>query len=74
MEYLSRKTNEITLASHYFAFVYSSFSQFRFPVGHYASNNVNGHSIYLTLWSMIDALSQYDFKIHAVLMDGSSND
>ena len=73
MEYLSSKTNEITLASHYFAFVYSSFSQFRFPVGHYASNNVNGHSIYLTLWPMIDALSQYDFNIHAVLMDGSSN-
>ena len=73
LEYLSRKSDEITLATHYFPFIYSSFGQFRFPVAYYASNNANGHSIYLTLWPLIDALSEYDFKVHAVLLDGSSN-
>ena len=73
LEYLSRKSDEITLATHYFPFIYSSFGQFRFPAAYYASNNANGHSIYLTLWPLLDALSEYDFKVHAVLLDGSSN-
>ena len=73
LEFLSRKNDNITLATHYFPFIYSSFGQFRFPAAYYASNNANGHSIYLTLWPLIDALAEYDFTIHAVLLDGSSN-
>ena len=67
------KHKEFQLATHCFQYIYQSYSGFRWPVAFYGSHNVNGHSIYLTFWLLVDALSSYSFKIHGALLDGSSN-
>ena len=72
MTYL-KKTTEVQMASHYIQYVYVGLNGFRWPVAYYGTNNVNGHSIYLTFWSLIDELHGYGFNVHAVLMDGSNN-
>ena len=53
--------------------MYVSFSRFRWPVAYYGTNNVNGHSIHMTLWPLLDELMTYNFNVHAILIDGSSN-
>ena len=42
-------------------------------MAHYGTHNVNGHSIYLTVWPLIDELASYGFNVHGILMDGSNN-
>ena len=73
LDFLSKKSTEIKLASHCFQYMFVSFGMFRWPVAYYGSHNVNGHGIYFTLWHLIDALSTHGFVVHGVLMDGSSN-
>ena len=65
--------NDFQLATHCFHFIYQGFFGFRWPVAFYGSHNVNDHSIYLTFWPLVDALSMYGFKIHGALLDASSN-
>ena len=48
-EISSSKKNEVQMASHYFQYIYVSFTGFRWPVAYYGSHNTNGHSIYLTM-------------------------
>ena len=73
LEAIKKKKNEIQMASHYFQYIYVGFNGFRWPVAHYGTHNVNGHSIYLTVWPLIDELSTYGFNVHGILMDGSNN-
>ena len=73
LESIKKSKDGIQLATHYFQYIYVAFNGFRWPVAHYATNNVNGHSIYLTFWPLVDALSTYGFEVHSVLMDGSNN-
>ena len=61
------------MASHYFQYIYVGLNGFGWPVAYYGTNNVKGHSIYLTFWSLIGELHGYGFNVHAVLMDGSNN-
>ena len=61
------------LASHCFQYMYVGFNGFRWPVAYFGSDNVNGHSIYLTLWPLVDKLSSFGFNVHGAIMDGSSN-
>ena len=67
------KHQEFHLATHCFQYIYQSFSGFRWPVAFYGSHDVNAHSIYLTFWPLVDALSMYGFKVHWALLEGSSN-
>ena len=53
--------------------MYVGFNGFRWQVAHYGTNNVNGHSIYLTFWPLLDTLHSYGFDVHGVLMDSSNN-
>ena len=64
---LSHKKNEIEMASHYFQYMYMGYNGFRWPIPHYATNNVNGHSIYLTFWPLLDELNGYGFNINGLL-------
>ena len=48
-ELSKRKKKEIEMVSHYFQYVFVGFNGFHWPVAHYGTNNVNGHSIYLTV-------------------------
>ena len=73
LDQLSKKKKEIKMASHYFQYVFVGFNGFRWPAAHYGTNNVNGHSIYLTVWPLLDELFNYSFKVHGILMDGSNN-
>ena len=61
------------LATHCFQYLYVGFNGFRWPVAYFGSDNVNGHSIYLTLWPLVDQLNSFGFKVHSAIMDGSSN-
>ena len=65
--------SSIVMASHYFQYIYVGLSSFCWPVTYYASNNVNGHSIYLTVWPLLDTLHTYGFNVMGILMDGSNN-
>ena len=61
------------MASHCFQYIYVGFNGFRWPVAYFRSHNVNGNSIYLTFWPIIQALNTYGVKVHVAMMDGSSN-
>ena len=73
LEAITKHKRAIQLASHYFQYVFVGFNGFRWPAAYYGTNNVNGHSIYLTIWPLIDALASYGFDVHGVLMDCMSN-
>ena len=49
------------------------FNSFRWPVAYYGSNNASGHQLYMTVWPLINTFSLYDFKMHGIMMDCSSN-
>ena len=66
-------SHALTLATHYLQYMYVSFSGFRWPVAYYGTNNVNGHSIYMIMWPLLDELTTYGFNVHGILMDGSAN-
>ena len=70
---ISKFGNELEVATHYFQYILVVFNGFCWPAAYYGLNNVNGHGIYLTFWPLVDALSSYSFKVHAALMDSSSN-
>ena len=61
------------MATHGLQYMYVGFNGFRWPVVYYGSDNVNGHSIYLTLWPLVDQLLSFGFHAHGAIMDGSSN-
>ena len=73
MTEISREKSNCKLATHCFQFIYVGFNGFRWPVAYFGTDNVNGHSIYLTLWPLVDQLSSYGFSVHGAIMDGSSN-
>ena len=70
---LTNSNDKCKLATHCFQYLYVGFNGFRWPVAYFGSDNVNGHSIYLTLWPLVDQLSSFGFKVHGAIMDGSSN-
>ena len=70
---ISNKSGKCKMATHCFQYLFVGFNGFRWPVAYYASDNVNGHSIYLTFWSLVDTLSSFGFQVHGVIMDGSAN-
>lgn len=63
----------LKLATHCLQYLYVGVSGFKWPVCYYATDNVNGHSIYFTIWTIISKLQSYGFQVIAALMDGSSN-
>ena len=73
LEELKQRKSEVVLATHCFQYLYVSFNSFTWPVCYYGSHNVNGHSIYLTFWPLVDTLQSYGFKVHRALMDGGAN-
>ena len=68
-----KNKNKIQMASHYFQYMFVGLNGFCWPVAYYSTNNINGHSIYLTVWPLIDTLDSYGFKVHRILMDRSNN-
>ena len=73
LEQISTKKKPFQLATHCFQYIYQSFGSFRWLVAYYGSHNVNGHSIYMMCWPLLDVISSFGFNIHAAIMDGSSN-
>ena len=52
MDQISTQKENCKLATHCFQYMYVGFNGFRWPVAYFCSDNVNGHSIYLTLWPL----------------------
>ena len=73
LDELSETKNNMKLATHCFQYMFVSFNGFRWPVAYFGSDNVNGHSIYLTFWPLVDQLMTFGFSVHGAIMDGSSN-
>ena len=73
LEEISNQRTELEVATHYFQYIYIGLNGFHWPVAYCGSNNVDGHGIYLTFWLIIDTIASYGFKVHAALMDRSSN-
>ena len=73
LEQLKETKNHMKMATHCFQYLYVGFNGFRWPVAYFGSDNVNGHSIYLTFWPLVDQLSGFGFNVHGAIMDGSSN-
>ena len=70
---ITQKTDRMKMATHCFQYLFVGFNGFRWPVAYFGSDNVNGHSIYLMFWPLVDHLSSFGFTTHGVIMDGSSN-
>ena len=73
MEKISKQADKIKMATHCFQYLFVSFNGVRWPVAYFRSDNVNGHSIYLTFWPLVDQLSSFGFTTHGVIIDGFSN-
>ena len=73
LDEISNEKQNCKLATHCFQYMYVGFNGFRWPVAYFGSDNVNGHSIYLTMWPLVDQLQSFGFNIHGAIMDGSSN-
>ena len=73
LEDISKEKSNCKMATHCLQYMYVGFNGFRWPVAYYGSDNVNGHSIYLTLWPLVDHLFSFGFNTHGAIMDGSSN-
>ena len=52
LDEISNEKNIFKMASHCFQYMFVGFSGFRWPVAYFGSDNVNGHSIYLTFWPL----------------------
>ncbi len=61
------------LASQVLQFVYLGANGFRFPVAHFPSNSANAADIYINMWKVIQKLHDFEFNVHAVVMDGGAN-
>ena len=70
---ITQKTDRMKMATHCFQYLFVGFNGFRWPVAYFGSDNVNGHSIYLKFWPLVDHLSSFGSTTHGVIMDGSSN-
>ena len=73
LDELSESKRNMKLTTHCFQYMFVGFNGFRWPVAYFGSDNVNGHSIYLTFWPLVDQLSSFRFSVHGAIMDGSSN-
>ena len=73
LDEISNEKNKFRMASHCFQYMFVGFSGFRWPVAYFGTDNVNGHSIYLTFWPLVDHLRTFGFSVHGAIMDGSSN-
>ena len=73
LDEISNEKKNLTMASHCFQYMFVGFNGFRWPIAYFGSDNVNGHSIYLTFWPLVDTLQSFGFSVHAAIMDGSSN-
>lgn len=73
LDQISCNKKMFKMASHCFQYMYVGFNGFRWPIAYFGSDNVNGHSIYLTFWPLVDHLSSFGFSVHGAIMDGSSN-
>ena len=73
LDEISNEKRNIKMATHCFQYMFVGFNGFRWPIAYFGSNNVNGHSIYLTFWPLVDYLSSFGFSVHGAIMDGSSN-
>ena len=70
---ITNESGKAKMATHCFQYLFVGFNGFRWPVAYFGSDNVNGHSIYLTFWPLVDTLSSFGFTVHAAIMDGSAN-
>ena len=68
-----RNSTKFKLASHCLQYLYVGFNGFRWPVAYYGSDNVNGHALWFTFWDVVKHVERSKFRIHAAIMDGSSN-
>ena len=73
LEELTEKKRSYKLASHCFQYMFVGFNGFRWPVAYYASDNVNGHCIWVTFHEVVGHLKTFDFNVHGAIIDGSSN-
>ena len=73
LDVISKCSNKRKMATHCCQYMFVGFNGFRWPVAYFGSDNINGHSIYLTLWPLVDYLASFGFSVHGVIMDGSSN-
>ena len=73
LDEISNEKKNLKMASHCFQYMFVGFNGFRWPIAYFGSDNVNGHSIYLTFWPLVDTLQSFGFTVHAAIMDGSSN-
>ena len=73
LDIISNTTGKRKMATHCFQYMFVAFNGFRWPIAYFGSDNINGHSIYLTFWPLVDYLSSFGFSVHGAIMDGSSN-
>ena len=51
--------------------MYQGISGFRFPFGHFVSEQVNAGDLYIHVWDAVNKLSQYGFETLYISMDGA---
>lgn len=63
---------KVKMATHCLQYIFHGFTGFRWPVAYYASETANAFQIYNTFWDVLSKLSQHDFTVDYVNMDGAS--
>ena len=71
MRSISDKEKSIHTANHVLQFVYSTSSNFRFPITYYPTNGATCQELYILLWQVIGELTQWGFETNYVTVDGA---
>ena len=62
----------VHVATHVLQFIFLSFDGFRFPFCWYPTSTINGPELNVCFWEIMDKLTQWEFDVRYVCMDGSS--
>ena len=66
-------TKDLQLADHVLQFSYTTFSGFRFPIGHFPSNQATAGQLYHLVWKAVSMLDSIGFDVTYISMDGASS-
>ncbi|XP_052250781.1 uncharacterized protein LOC127857994 isoform X1 [Dreissena polymorpha] len=73
MNTLRMGRKERQLGTHVLQFIFLGLTGFRFPFGHFITNNVAAYDIHTLFWEAVVSLSMYGFSTSFTFMDGAQS-
>ena len=63
--------DKIKLGTHILQLLFVGLTGFRFPVAHFATDQIQGPELYTVFWEAVDLIESYGFTVLYTCMDGA---